>query len=229
MAPDTSARVISVLVPYGGGCPWRERAWDYVRAHYEREHADWELVVGTCEGEWSKGGALADAFCRSTGSILVVADADSFIAPSVLLEAVRLVADGQPWVVPHTYVQRLHRRHTEEVLAGASPRRGRNARPPYRGVIGGGIVVLNRQAWGTVGGVDERFRGWGGEDISFGWALETLIGPCVRLDGELWHLWHPHPAPRRRGSPASEALAGRYREARGHPQQMRAIVDRVVA
>lgn len=216
---------VSIIVPYGPGCPWREQAWAYVRAHYEREHPDWQVVVGTCAGEWSKGAALAHAYSDATGAILVLADADSFVAPAVLREAVRLVEAGAPWVMPHRWVQRLQRRFSEEVMAGAPPRRGRNCRPSYRGVMGGGIVVLPREAWETVCGIDERFCGWGGEDISFGWALETLVGPPERLDGELWHLWHPHPSPKRRGSPASEALAGRYKEARGDPERMRALVD----
>lgn len=216
---------VSVLVPFGPGCAYRQQAWTYVRGRYETEHSDWELLEGSCAGDWSKGAALADAYGRATGDVLVLADADSFVAAGTLRRAVAAVEAGTPWVMPHLWVQRLSRRFTAEVLAGAAPRRGRNCRQPYRGVMGGGIVVLLRTAWETVCGIDERFCGWGGEDISFGWALETLVGPPERLDGELWHLWHPHPAPRRRGSPASEALAGRYKDARGNPERMTALTD----
>lgn len=215
---------VSVLVPYGPGCEWRERAWAWIRKHYENEHPDWELIEGTCEGEWSKGAAVADAFSRSSGDVLVLADADTFVRPEVLTEAVAQL-ENYAWVVPHSWVYRLREAETERVYAGAIPRRGHVVRRKYLGPPGGGIVVLTRSAYETVNGIDSRYRGWGGEDVSFGWALETLVGPFVRLDGDLYHLFHPHPAPNLRGSPQSEEMVARYKAARFIPRLMRALVD----
>lgn len=221
---------VSVLVPYSniGGCQHREAARSYVLAHYAEHHPDWELVEGGSPDPWSKGAALADAASRAPGDVLVLADADSFTAPAVLEEAVALVGECG-WVMPHWQVFRFNQRFTVQVLDGFPPRPGRTHRSPYPGVVGGGITVLTREAWGTVGGVDPRFHGWGGEDEAFGWALQTLIGPGVRLKGRLWHLWHPPEVkgPKRRGLPASEALAGRYRDARGNPDAMRALIEEV--
>lgn len=219
---------VSVLVPFASGCPHRERAWGYVRAHYEREHADWELIEGTCTGLWSKGLALVDAKSRSTGETFVVADADSFVAPEVLTEAVELVRAGATWVVPHYRVQRLSQYYTRAVIEANAPvRRGRVHRQPYIGVLGGGIVVLSRDVWEAVGGIDPRYLGWGGEDISFGYTLETLVGPPARLEADLWHLWHPPATKNRRGSPESEALAARYKAARGTRHAMLALIEEV--
>jgi hypothetical protein len=53
-----------------------------------------------------------------------------------------------------------------------------------------------------------------------------LAGTFVRLDGTLFHLNHVHPAPKFRGTPESEALAGRYAEAAHVPRLMRALIDR---
>lgn len=216
---------VSVLVPFGSSCEWRIRAWGWVRDRYRRLHPDWEVVVGGCDDEWSKGGAVEAAYQRANGDALVLADADSFIDAAVLVESVELLADHQ-WVVPHTRVRRLTRKATRAVLDGAKPHPHQLARSAYVGVVGGGITVLRRSAYETVGGIDPRFEGWGGEDISFGWALETLVGEPRRLDGDLYHLWHPHAAPRRRGTPASEALAGAYRDARGDLAAMGALVAR---
>jgi hypothetical protein len=95
----------------------------------------------------------------------------------------------------------------------------------YVGPMGGGIVVLRRDDYEAVGGIDPRFRGWGGEDISFGWALSVLVGVGHRLDGDLWHLYHPHAAARfngevPRGSDAAEQLAGRYKAARTRAEML---------
>lgn len=216
---------VSILVPFvDGGCDWRRRAWAYVRALYEERHPDWELVVGGCDGDWSKGAAVADAYRQASGDVLVLADADSFLEPDPLARAVADVERSR-WVVPHRNVHRLNAVGSEAVCAGGRPRSSQCARRPYAGPAGGGVVVLTRAAYETVGGVDERFLGWGGEDVSLGWALRTLVGPGRRMGSTLWALWHPHPAPERRGSPASEQLVARYRRARDDPQAMAALIS----
>lgn len=84
---------------------------------------------------------------------------------------------------------------------------------------------MDAGAYHAAGGVDRRFEGWGGEDLAFGWALETLVGPAHRLDGILVHLWHPHPAPDLRGSAESEELVARYAAARGVRRRMTAVIS----
>jgi hypothetical protein len=218
---------VSILVPYGGpGCSYRDRNLDYVLEHYRRNHGDWGVITGRCGEPWSKGSAIADARMQTTADVLILADADSFVDPEIVTAAVAAVQSGTAWVVPHRMVYRLNERATEAVHAGAAPQGGRLARFPYASVPGGGITVLSATAFDTVRGLDDRFRGWGGEDVSFAIALLTLIGEPTILNGDLWHLWHPHPAPDLRGSPESEELVARYKAARLIPRLMRALIDR---
>jgi GT2 family glycosyltransferase len=217
---------VSIVMPYTSDDQHRQAARRYVLDWYARHHPGWELVEGDCAGEWSKGRALADAVSRASHDVLVLADADSFVPADVLNEAVSRVAAGAGWVMPHRTVYRLSQAHTDRVYAGADPQPRDTCRPAYRGVIGGGITVLTRDTWRTVGGIDPRFVGWGGEDMAFGWALETLCGPPVHLTAPLFHLWHKQEAQgdHQRGCPESEALAGRYRQARNQPDVMRALI-----
>lgn len=217
---------VSVIVPYRSGCEWRARAWDYVRRRYQQHHPEWDLIEGSCEGEWSKGAAVADALGHTDSSVLVLADADSYTDPATMRQAVDRVHETG-WVVPHFKVFRLGIHGTNRVYRGDPVHFGHTIRAAYVGLPGGGITVITRDAYEAVGGIDPRFLGWGGEDISFGWALDALIGPPLRLEGDLWHLWHPHPAPRLRGSPESEALVARYTAARGEPLQMQALIEEV--
>jgi len=220
---------IAVLMPVGLTDEWRGRAFEFVRDWYAKHFPDLPLFVGRCSGEWSKGAAVADAAEQADQHTpdlagYVLADADSFMFdPATLRRAVDLITKDTPWVVPHTHVYRLCERETArlEENPGLTPRLGHVARTPYTGPHGGGITVLSRAAWLEVDGIDPRFLGWGGEDVAFGWALETLCGDPVRLPGRLVHLWHPHPAPNLRGSPASEELVAAYRSARGVPRRMR--------
>lgn len=215
---------VSVLIPFAGECPWRLRALDWVRAHYEQ--LGWEVIIGQGDpGAWRKADAVADALSRATGDVLVVADADCW--SNDIETAAAIVNDGTPWSVPHTRVYRLNQGATEKVYAGEEPSSALwRARPPYRGVMGGGIVVIARDVYDDIP-LDRRFVRWGGEDDSWGWALRTLVGEPERLTAHLWHLWHPSVAPPNatRDNPPNNALAGRYKDAWQDRDAMRAIVE----
>lgn len=55
----------------------------------------------------------------------------------------------------------------------------------------GGVNVVTRDLWETVGGFDPRFGGWGHEDRAFVHCVTTLHGPRNRVPGRLINLWHP--------------------------------------
>jgi hypothetical protein len=87
--------------------------------------------------------------------------------------------------------------------------------------------VLSRAAYEESGGIDPRFSGFGGDDISWARALDTLVGPCVAGDAPMWHLFHPRSFRRagNRGSAENEALAARYGDAAGDVIAMRKLVN----
>lgn len=51
--------------------------------------------------------------------------------------------------------------------------------------------AIPRTCWDRIGGFDERFVGWGYEDVAFSYATSAAAGNYLRLSGDLWHLWHP--------------------------------------
>lgn len=225
---------VSVLVPYGGLTdPWRDQARRYTIDRLRRLHAGWEIVEGRSAMPWSKGAAVHDAYLQASGDVLVIADADSFVSAEALERCVDQVADTHRWAMPHDLVFRLNEQSTVRVYGGWEPHRPKwpdLARPAYSGVIGGGIVVLHRDAYQQVGGIDPRYLGWGGEDLSFGWALLAVVGLPFRPRADLYHLWHPHAlgdaAETLRGSVESEALVAEYRAARRDPKLMREVLAR---
>lgn len=66
--------------------------------------------------------------------------------------------------------------------------------------------AIPRPGWDRLGGFDERFRGWGFEDMAFQSASVGLIGH-ERVEGDLFHLWHP------RSPGLGQAAYGRVAEA----------------
>lgn len=215
---------------------WRRAAW--LRTVEHLCSVPWPIAVGEGDASsWSKGAALADGVALApTADVLVIHDADCIVSAPALRACVTACADGAPWAMPHVWVHRLNRRATCEVEAGRAmpwevPDRDRD-RLPYRGVPGGGVTVVRADVWADCP-VDPRFIGWGGEDEAWGWALTTLYGPPWRPpagDDRLYHLWHPHAAPRQRfpTRPDARALLQRYRNARRVPRVMRAVVHDTV-
>lgn len=216
---------VAVIVPWRPGCPHREAAWQWVRARYEQAHPGWELVEASApEGPWVKALAVMPAVAASSSEIVVVADADVWCEK--IGDAVDVVRAGEPWAVPHKKVHRLSRQATDRLYAGHELDVEDLAERPYRGTVGGGLVVLPRASALEVP-LDPRFVGWGGEDQSWGYALNRLIGRPWLGMAPLWHLWHPpqQRMNRRVGSTANHDLHLRYAAARQRPDEMRKLLE----
>lgn len=220
-----SQATVAVVVPFRGGCPYRERAWAWVRDQYAEHHPTWEVVEAAAPGgPWRKGAAVSATFEAANAEIVVQADADCWTEG--LATAVRAVADGAAWAIPHRDVHRLTEAATTDVLGGAEWDTAPTEQAPYKGLPGGGIVVATRRVFESVP-LDPRFAGWGQEDECWAMALETLLGPPVRGDAPLLHLWHPpqERMTRRRGSLENWSLRSRYFAARGDSTAMRALLE----
>jgi hypothetical protein len=57
--------------------------------------------------------------------------------------------------------------------------------------FGAMIQIMPREAFVVAGGMDTRFYGWGGEDIAFMRAVDTLYAKHKTSDNDTLHLWHP--------------------------------------
>lgn len=211
---------VDAICPWLGGCEHRERALEFISARYP-----WPLTLAPGVEPWVKAKAVRPAIERSCADVVVVADADCWTEG--IESAVRAVTCGAAsWALPHAPdIRRLSPEGTAAALAGepieAQPLEVR----PYPGVVGGGIVVALREVLLEVP-MDPRFVGFGQEDVSWGYALRTLIGEPWRGERPLFHLWHP---PQRRldrkwGSVENRRLGLRYHAARKDPQVMRDLI-----
>lgn len=226
---------VTVIVPWEPGCPHRETAWAWVRSQWETEHPDWPIIEQRGNfPPWCKATAVLPAVEAAPDGIVIVADAD--VWSDGITAAVAAITDGSwNWAIPHRLVYRLNQPATAHLLeASPGPDATRDAdlldrsnltQPPYRGVAGGGIVILTRTLALDIP-LDPRFTGWGGEDHAWGYALRSLAGQPHRTPDPLVHLWHP-PAPRIRrrvGSDTNERLRDHYWRARKNPARMRRLI-----
>jgi hypothetical protein len=187
-------------------------------------------IIGECPpGPWRKALAVQDGVDRTDGDRLVIVDADVWPSPWHTFEALR---SDRPVVVPHHTVHRLTEAGTTMLITGQPVPYEHERHGQYKGRVGGGVIVIDRTVYNEVP-FDPRFEGWGHEDDSWNRAITILAGKPLRLDGDLWHLWHPpqERVDRGHGSPQSVALERRYMTAthaarkQGDLAPMRALVD----
>ena len=149
-------------------------------------------------GPFNKSWGLNLALGFARQPLLAVGDAD-VIAPHTLAAAVERCRHAVA-VKPYRNIVDLTPEESARVRAGEwelQPSRPGNALPNREGqgeyvVFAGGLFVIQREWLLRLGGFDERFRGWGGEDDAMTHKLRRAGVPVVQIDGPpALHLWHP--------------------------------------
>lgn len=259
---------ISILVPFQSDDPGRNKTWRWLERYWRHELPGAELIVGRdrrAQKNWtrkpvpfSKAVAVNDAFRRSHGDIIVILDADAYLPGEVIEQCARRLRLArkkkiQTWFVPYMFLYRLKQGYSNEILRSGPANPLRVPTPPPPKAIDGTdasgagrefgalLQVMPREAFEKVGGMDERFRGWGGEDTSFLLALDTLWGKHKNTANEICHLWHRRLAsgplgslavknwmvrmwPGQKDPRANGRLSSRYHQAHGRPEVMAKLV-----
>lgn len=203
------AERISLLIPFRTDHAERERNWSWLKEYWENELPEAEVIIGTDENTpFCKTHAVNDAFRKATGDVIVILDADCYISAESIREAARHIRHARRhgkklWFIPYRRFYRLTESASLRLLDSdpADPVTFNDPPPKHDLDTHGGvsfghwygalIQVMPREAFIEAGGMDERFRGWGGEDISFMHAVDTLYGRHKTINGAVYHVHHP--------------------------------------
>lgn len=189
---DSGALRVVVLVPRRAGNPYRDEVWAWVRGWWESE-VGFPIVEGNHDvGPFNRSAAINRAAADAGAwDVAVIIDADVLLDPIQIHAAVGAAAHTGGPVLGYTERIHLHKAGTREVLDGY---RG-DWRPFTRTRLldsCSSLNVVTRDLFAAVHGFDEIFNGWGWEDVGFRIATELVSGRnLVKIDGTLWHLWHP--------------------------------------
>lgn len=235
MKISTTGAGLSVLIPWGDDGSSRRRGFAWLLERYDRLLPDAELVIGRSDTTpFNLSAARNHAFAQASHDLLLLADADAVFSVRQVLRGAREMARGARWVIPYgdRRFYYLSAAQTAKLLDGPPqidlPLPGADARAAQAVC---GLMLIPREGWERVGGFDERFAGWGREDDAFVLALETLWGPCTRLEEPAMHLWHEVAPETRYDSPcfaANSRLYAWYVEAAGNAEAMREVLEPVV-
>ena len=194
---------LSILVPFRDADGTRTRAKEWILARWAHFYPEAEIIVEPDDGidPFNKSYAVNRCAEKATGDTFMVLDADTWVEPAHISRAFNLIAHGIPWVVPANRHMRLRREFSERLMkldpkGPLPPIQAQHAET--QGPVVGFAWIIPRKAWEAVGGMDERIRGWGGEDTSFTWAMDRVNGRHRRLNGVAMCLWHDRPRDARR-------------------------------
>ena len=133
--------------------------------------------------------------------LLVLHDNDMLVPETYAAELVRKHRLGHEIINLKRLIFYLSEEHTCELFEGNASLARRPPESIMQNAEAGGSVAVDRDAYFALGGMDEAFVGWGGEDNEF-WerALTRRVWPFGYLP--VIHLWH-------QSQPGKRAVDGR--------------------
>jgi glycosyltransferase involved in cell wall biosynthesis len=180
-----------------------EHAEEPCYAHHEGRGVRYVHVARRADERFNKAKALNAGVQASRARSLVLHDADIVVPADYLRATSTCLEQGWDVVQPLRFLFLLSPEQTTRFLEGPGFPVPRVVRDVQQNFAGGSTAVA-KDAYVGVGGHDERFEGWGGEDTDF---LCRLRGHR-RMPGSFApgvHLWHA-PAPEKAGERNRELM-----------------------
>jgi len=259
-----SGHGISIIIPFRAPSVPDERVRniEWLKQYWRTHLPSAEVIIGEdpdTHRAFSKSVAVNAGVAKSKGDVLVIVDADGYLTAESVRHCAAEIRTARKlghrlWFVPYRNFYRLSNDATKRLLRSdihephVFPNEldsrdylnldDANHKIAHR--YGALIQIVPREAHTIVGGWDERFRGWGGEDVAAMKAADTLFTPHKTLPGRVFHLWHPMlgfggrvdmAAWRDRRWEGQEQsgnnnlLSYRYYNALGRPTAMRQLLD----
>jgi hypothetical protein len=123
------------------------------------------------------------------GPVLLLHDNDMLLPSGYCHRLLHRIGLGYKVINPKRFIFYLAQQHTQRVLNSQATYDEQPADAIIQNLEAGGSMAITSDAYADIGGMDESFVGWGGEDNEF-WDR------CLTLPTWIWgyepivHLWH---------------------------------------
>jgi hypothetical protein len=141
---------------------------------------------------------------HASAPVLVLHDNDMLVPADYAASILDRVAQGCEVVNHKRFIFYLSEAHTRLVFGGQAALASEAPVAIVQNLEAGGSIAITRDAFDRIGGMDESFIGWGGEDSEFWERAQTLrVWPYAALP--IVHLWHAaQPGKQQPGNSAQE-------------------------
>lgn len=183
--------------------PERDKLWAYARSRWERHFPDLEIAEGYHEdGPFNRSAAVNTA-ARLAGDwdFGIVIDGDVLCSARNVTEAIQTAHHTGRVTYAHTRWRGMSEYWTKRLLADRRDLGSdldRDEMDLYvertNPISWSCCIVFPRAVFDDLGGLDERFRGWGFEDMALQSVIVGLYGHD-RIGGDVIHLWHDRTTP----------------------------------
>lgn len=198
-----------ILVPRRAGVPERDAIWEWCKARWQRLLPDVPIIEGhheEDEGPFNRSMAINRAAAAAGDwDVALVIDADVFIRESQVKEALRLAAETGKVTWAHLRWRGLDAEWTRRSVADRTDFGPEIDRVDMdilvertNPISWSCCIAIPRPVFDDLGGFDERFRGWGYEDMAFQSVIVGLYGynrvtqvPGTDTPADVFHMWHP--------------------------------------
>lgn len=211
------------LVPRRRDNGHRDRVWVYCRARWEALFPEIPIFEGHHDdGPFNRSAAVnRAAVAAGDWDLAIVIDSDVMLARSQAQVAIETAARTGKVTWGHRRWRGIREDWAVRLVADQ-----RDLGPEFENVDIDVLVertnpiswscfqVIPRSVWDDTGGFDERFVGWGYEDMAWQSLICGLYGH-ERIEGDVIHLWHERSEERIvKGYPATTASPEYHRNAR---------------
>lgn len=193
--------MLSVIIPYqDSGCEFRDSNLEFTKKYLAQNlECDHELIICSHEPAlyFNRSLAINNGFKQSTGEVIMVCDSDILCEKDSLQKSIQHIQNKKyKLVFPFTNIVYLNPMASSNIKYRDVPV---NFNPPNKDIARqtvyavGGSFFCEREFYKKTRGHDERFKGWGSEDVCFFYAMIKVFGErCyVRTTYSALHLYHP--------------------------------------
>ena len=211
------------LVPRRADGGHRDKLWAYARARWEQYFPDVAIFEGNhTEGPFNRSAAVNRA-AEAAGAwdIGIIIDSDVLLSVSQVRAAIDRAERTGRVTWGHRRWRGIREDMATRIVADSrdlGPELSRDELDLMvertNPISWSCCIAVPRAVWDDLGGMDERFVGWGYEDMAFQSIVVGLYGH-ERIEGDVVHLWHPRSEERIvKGQPATTASEHYNRNAR---------------